>query len=280
MDGRTSVIESRVGNPSAGQRPPARTDSSGRADRHRGRMIAAVAASVATVLVVAMVFAASRGLGRVDARPAATAHSDTVLTLAGSPAAIPQILEDKARAALEPSVGSLGSAVFMAGDSSSLPVSEYLNAKSMDVAFGDDPDHTWELYLTDGGFGDTGTSIPCGTGVTRGFLMSCENITSKDGNAIDVTVQATILDQALRNLSPEEQRAVAWSMVDQRSLTARDLPRLRLQRKVVVTRPDRSVVSVYEQAFAPTSLNADAVFDTPVDSLIKLANDPTLRLPR
>ena len=138
----------------------------------------------------------------------------------------------------------------------------------MYVDFGEDPDHTWRLYLTHGGFGDTGTSIPCGDSVERGLLLACESTIAKGGIAIDVTVLASIRNHVIG----------AWSQVDQRSLTTRDLPNVRLQRRVQVTRPDRTVVSVREQIFGPASLSADAVFDTSVDTMTRLADDPALRL--
>ena len=239
--------------------PPAQTRS------------AAAAASAATLLALMAGFTISQKLTNFDADPATTAGPSNVLALAGSPAAIPEVLENKARAALEPSVGSLGGATFVAGDDTlkPLPVSEYARARFMYVDFGEDPDHTWRLYLTHGGFGDTGTSIPCGDSVERGLLLACESTIAKGGIAIDVTVLASIRDHVIG----------AWSQVDQRSLTTRDLPNVRLQRRVQVTRPDRTVVSVREQIFGPASLSADAVFDTSVDTMTRLADDPALRLP-
>ena len=98
------------------QMPLGKIVSAGRAVRRRKHASAAAAASAATLLALMAGFTISQKLTNFDADPATTAGPSNVLALAGSPAAIPEVLENKARAALEPSVGSLGGATFVAGD--------------------------------------------------------------------------------------------------------------------------------------------------------------------
>ena len=192
--------------------------------------------------------------------------------LARTPAGIPQVLEDKTRAALTPDLDTLGKARFVAGDANfnPLPVSEYTQASFLSLEIAKHPDHTWQLYLTSDGFGDTGSKLRCRDAVERGYLLSCRTETLQDGNFVYVTEVAARRDNTLRG----------WVLVDQRTLSIADAPHLRLERTLTLTRPDRTVVQVREQVIGPPSISAHDIFDSPLASMIRLADDPTLRLPR
>lgn len=177
---------------------------------------------------------------------------------------MPSVMEGAARQKLG---ADLGEARFAAFDSNGKPLPSGVTggAGSMYVSFGVEGVHTWKLFV--GRSDASGTSSPAGCNkVLSPSLLICDVSKAPDGG---VVITSVLVAQARPDLGEGK-----YAPADARTLSAADLPQLRVDRNVRVFHPDGAMTSVTERIFDPRTLDVVSVFSTAVTNLADLATDP------
>ena len=227
---------------------------------------------VIVVVVVVLIAAGLAGIrGFTDEHRAVRGLGSAALSRGTDPGAMPALMTAKAKSALAPHVPP-GQVKFFAGNAryEQVPAGSLDTASYMYTDLGDTSTHSWRLYVakvSDSPIGNTNNVGACDLSTARGTTIECDISLAPDGTRTLIFVTATVYDAMLEN----------YMLVDYRTITADQMPSVRLQRYVEVTHPDGSETSVSETVLGPTALSLDQ-FSASIAQATTLATDPALQL--
>jgi hypothetical protein len=240
----------------------------GRRRLHTRRLVSGVAAAVVvgvgTAVAVPLVHDDSAGRSRgID--PISQKALDDY-----DAQAMPQLMDDRARAVLERSVPGLGPSTFRASsdDVQALSPDRYDQASAMAVTFGTG-DHQFEVDLAHSKSEAEGSAQRyCADGLSGGYYLECMVDTTTDG---DVVISKL---QALRPMKGGD-----WMIVRSDQLGTVNQERLWFDHEVKVIKSETFVTYVDERVRAATREAAEAAFQAPMADLAEIGTDPVLVIP-
>lgn len=254
------------------------------AERHKNRRtLALVAASVVLLLGGGAV---ARGIVADSDRPGQEINSLTREALRNyDPQAMPELMDEHARAVFGRTIDGLPASEFRADDTSfqALPAARYSEAQSMEVLYRLPDRHELWFYVGHGKSHAEGDARRmCEAGLESGSYLECE--VQEAGNDVAlVTLNASAAGWMGRDLGlrpskgddPDDRQ-----MVSRDDLDAVDSDLLVFERKVKVVHSETFVSVVRESVGAPDLATAHKVFQVPVADMVELATDPSVVIPQ